>query len=135
MAFRSISWATQLDFADEVTGGREAGMLRYLGNGKALLDVFHHERVEIDDDTDAQELANTANWRLWTVDLSDFSGGPLEAFDFKAGGYTDVQVDGRTFLMVPNGDYSETTAYEIADGEAIEGFKIQGSSYQMLRVR
>lgn len=125
----------QLDFADDVTDGREAGMLRYLGDGKALLDVFHDERVEIDADTDAQALANTANWRLWTVDLEDLSGGPIEAFDYKAGGYTDVQVDGRTFLMVPNGDYSETTAHEIVDGNPVEGFKIEGSSYQMVRVR
>lgn len=127
--------AWQLNFAEDVTDGREAGMLRYLGNGKALLDVFHDERVEINDDTDAEELVNTANWRLWTVDLDDLSGGPMEAFDFKAGGYTDVQVDGRTFLMVPNEDYSETTAYEVVDGEAVEGFKIEGSSYQMVRVR
>ncbi len=36
-------------------------MLRYLGDGKALLDVFHDERVTIDDNTDAQELVNTPN--------------------------------------------------------------------------
>lgn len=131
----SFDEAWQLNFADQVTDGREAGVLRYLGNGKALLDVFHDERVDIDDDTDAEELVNTANWRLWTVDLADLSGAPMEAFDFKAGGYTDVQVDGRTFLMVPNGDYSETTAYEIVEGEAVEGFKIKGSSYQMVRAR
>lgn len=125
----------QLDFADELTGGREAGMLRYLGDGKALLDVFHDERVDIDGGTDAQELANTPNWRLWTVDLETLSGAPMEAFDFKAGGYTDVQVDGRTFLMVPNENYSETTAYEVVEGEAIQRFEIEGSSYQMVRVR
>jgi hypothetical protein len=131
----SFDEAWQLNFADEVTDGREAGMLRYLGDGKALLDVFHHERVQIDDDTDAQELANTGNWRLWTIDLEDKSGGPMEAFDFKAGGYTDILVDGRTFLMVPNANYSETTAYEVVDGEASKGFEIEGSSYQMVRVR
>jgi len=125
----------QLNFADEITDGREAGMLRYLGDGKALLDVFHDERVEIDDDTDAQELVNTANWRLWTVDLNDLSGGPVEAFDYKAGGYTDIQVDDSTYLMVPNADYSETTAYEMVDGDAVERFKIEGSPYQMVRAR
>jgi hypothetical protein len=125
----------QLNFAEDVTDGREAGILRYLGDGKALLDVFHDERVTIDDDTDAQELVNTPNWRLWTIDLETKAGGPLEPFDFKAGGYTDIEVDGRTFLMVPNEDYSETTAYEVVDGEAVEGFKVQGSSYHMVRVR
>jgi hypothetical protein len=110
-------------------------MMRYLGDGKVLLDVFYDERVTIDDETDAQELANTPNWRLWSFDLETKQGGPIENLDFKAGGYTDVVVDDRTFLMVPNDDYSETTAMEIVDGEAVERFKIQGSSYNMVKLR
>ena len=125
----------QLDFAAELTDGREAAILRYLGDGKALLDVFHDERVTVDEDTDAQELVNTPNWRLWTVDLESRTGEPLAGFDFKAGGYQDVEGDGRTFLMVPNEDYSETTAYELAGGEVTSGFKIQGSSYHLVRAR
>jgi hypothetical protein len=125
----------QLNFAKDITDGREAGILRYLGDGKALLDVFHSERVKIDKDTDPQELANTPNWRVWNIDLDKKTGEPIDNLDFKTGGYTDVQVDGRTFLMVPNDDYSETTAYEMLDGEAVKGFHMQGSSYQILKVR
>lgn len=125
----------QLNFAADVTEGREAGVLRYLGNGKALLDVFHDERVTIDAQTDPQELANTPNWRLWQLDLETKAGGPIEAFDYKAGGYSDVQVDGRNFLMVPNEDYSETTAFEIVDGEPKQGFKIQGSVDHLAKLR
>lgn len=125
----------QLNFAQDLTEGREAGIMRYLGDGKALLDVFHAERTTIDDSTDAQELANTPNWRLWTIDLEAKTGAPLEGLDFKAGGYTDIEVGDRTFLMVPNEDYSETTAYEIEAGEAVPGFKIQGSAYHMLKLR
>jgi hypothetical protein len=124
----------QLNFADDVTDGREAGILRYLGNGKALLDVFYDERADIGEQTDPQELSNTPNWRLWMVDLADNSGGPVEGLSFKAGGYQDVQVDGRTFLMVPNEDYSRTTAYEVKGGEAVKGFEIQGSSYHMVEI-
>lgn len=124
----------QLNFADDVTDGREAGIMRYLGHGKALLDVFYDERADIDDETDPQELSNTPNWRLWTIDLEDNTGGPVEGLSFKAGGYQDVQVDGRTFLMVPNEDYSRTTAYEVIDGEAVKAFEIQGSAYHMVEV-
>ena len=124
----------QLNFAD-ITEGREGAMLRYLGDGQALLDVFHAERAEINEDTDAQELANTPNWRLWKIDLDKKTGGPIESLDYKAGGFTDIAVDGRNFLMMPNEDYSETTAYEIKGDDAIKGFKIRGSSYQMQRVR
>lgn len=125
----------QLNFAADVTDGREAGILRYLGDGKALLDVFHDERATIDAATDPQELVNTPNWRLWQIDLETKAGGPIEAFDYKAGGYSDVQVDGRNFLMVPNDDYSETTAFELVDGEPKQSFKIQGSVYHMAKLR
>jgi hypothetical protein len=125
----------QLRFADEVTDGREAGIMRPLGDGKVLLDVFHDERVTIDDTTDPQELMNTPNWRLWLVDLKTKQGSPIDALDFKAGGYSDVQVDGRNWLMVPNEDYSETTGYEVVDGEAISGFKIQGSVDHIVKLR
>ncbi len=126
------SW--QLDFAAEVTGGREAGILRYLGEGQALLDVFHAERTSIAPGTDPQELSNTPNWRLWSIDLESRTGAPVEGLDFKAGGYQDVDVGGRTFLMVPNEDYSETTAFEVNAGQAERGFAIQGSSYHMVRI-
>ncbi len=125
----------QLNFAADVTDGREAAMLRYLGDGKALLDVFHDERVTIDGDTDPQELMNTPNWRLWAIDLETNEGAPIEALDYKAGGYSDVQVDGRNFLMVPNGDYSETTAYEFRGSELEAGFKIQGSVDHIIKLR
>lgn len=125
----------QLTYADDLTEGREAGILRYLGGGRALLDVFHHERVTITAESDSRELANTANWRLWSVDLEARTGAPVEGLDFKAGGYQDVQVGGRTFLMVPNDDYSETTGYEVVDGQAVPGFRVQGSSYHMVQLR
>jgi hypothetical protein len=68
-------------------------------------------------------------------DLGSKTGGPIENLGFKAGGYSDVQVDGRNFLMVPNEDYSETTAYEVVDGEAKPGFKIQGSVDHIVKLR
>lgn len=125
----------QLTYADDITDGREAGILRYLGNGQALLDVFHHERATITDETNAQELANTPNWRLWKIDLEQKTGAPVEGLDFKAGGYQDVPIGGRTFLMVPNATYSETTTYEVVDGEAVLSFKMQGSAYHMAKLR
>ncbi len=127
------SW--QLTYADDVTAGREGAVLRYLGNGKALLDVFYDEEVPITAETTAEDLTAEPFWRLWIIDLNTMVGGPIEQLGYKAGGYTDVTVDGRTFLMVPNDNYSETTAWEITPTGAQEGFKIQGSSYQILKIR
>ena len=109
--------------------------MRYLGGGKALLDVFHAERAAIDAATDPEELANTPNWRLWSVDLETKTGAPVEGLDFKAGGYQDVTLGERTFLMVPNEDYSETTAFEVVNSQAVQGFSIQGSAYHMVQLR
>ena len=128
-----LSW--QLNFAADVTAGREAGVLRYVGGGKALLDVFHAERTTIDASTDPQDLVNTPNWRLWSIDLATKTGAPVEGLDFKAGGYTDVSVGERAFLLVANEGYSETTAFEVTGGQAVRGFSIQGSSYQLLQLR
>lgn len=125
----------QLNFADDITDGREAATLRYIGDGKALLDVFHHEREEIVSATDPQELVSTSNWRLWLVDLDEKSGKPLEGVGYKGAGLSDVRVGDRTFLMLPNADWSETTAWELVDGEAVEGFKIHGNTYQTLKLR
>lgn len=122
----------QLDFA-EVTDGREAATLRYIGDGKALLDVFHDERTEITEDTDPYELVSTANWRLWLVDLEDKSGAPIESVGFKGAGLTDVKVGNRTYLMLPNADWSETTAWELVGNDVVERFKIQGNTYQTLK--
>ena len=124
-----------LTYADDITDGREAGILRYLGEGRALIDVFHHERVDLASGMTSQEISNTANWRLWSIDLERRTGAPVEGLEFKAGGYQDVTVDGRTFLMVPNEDYSETTAYEVKAGQATPGFKIEGSAYHMVELR
>lgn len=125
----------QLNYAEDVTDGREAATLRYIGEGKALLDVFHHDRTEIEDDTDPQELVSTANWRLWLVDLEAKSGEPLDGIGFKGAGLTDVRVGDRTFLMLPNADWSETTAWELVDGEAVPGFTVKGNTYQTVQLR
>lgn len=122
----------QLNFAD-VTDGREAASLRYIGDGKALLDVFHDERTDIVEDTDPNELVSTANWRLWLVDLEEMSGAPLESVGFKGAGLTEIKLGDRRFLMLPNADWSETTAWELVGNDAEKRFKIEGNSYEMLK--
>jgi hypothetical protein len=125
----------QLTYADDLTDGREGGILRYMGNGQALLDVLHHEEEDLDGDISSKELSESSSWRLWSVDLEKKTGAPVEGLDFKAAGYQDVRVGDRTFLMVPNDDYSETTGYEVVDGEASRVFRIPGSSYNIVQVR
>lgn len=125
----------KLEFATNFEG-HEGAMLSYLGNGQALLDVFHQERATINGSTDAEELANTKNWRVWKVDLATGKGAPLEGLDFTGAGYTLAQVDNRSFLLTPDDEkYSATTAMEVVNGALKPSFKIQGSVYNIVRAR
>jgi hypothetical protein len=119
------------DFAE----GRQGAVLRYLGDGQGLADIFHDERTTITSATDPSELGTSSNWRLWTVDLAAGTGAPIEGLDFKPGGYNDVHVGGRTFILLPSDDYARTTAYELVDGAAVRRFAVQGSSYHMVELR
>jgi hypothetical protein len=118
------------DFAD----GREGAVLRYLGGGQGLADIFHDERTTITSETDPSELGQSSNWRLWTVDLESGTGAPIEGLDFKPGGYNDVHVGGRSFILMPSADYARTTGYELVDGVAVRRFEVQGSSYHMVEL-
>jgi hypothetical protein len=118
----------QLTYADDLTDAREGGILRYLGGGRALLDVLHHDEAELGEQASSKELSESSSWRLWSVGLEAGTGAPVEGLDFKAAGYQDVAVGERTFLVVPNQGYSETTGYEVVDGRAKRVFRVPGSS-------
>jgi hypothetical protein len=123
----------QLRYSD-FANGREGAVLRYLGNGQALADIFHDERTTITTDTDPAELGESSNWRLWSVDLETGTGAPVEALDFKPGGYNHVRVGGRSFILMPSADYARTTAYELVDGAAVRRFALQGLSSHMVEL-
>lgn len=118
------------DFAE----GREGAVLRYLGNGQALADIFYDERTSITSETDPSDLGQSSNWRLWSVNLESGTGAPIEGLEFKPGGYNDVHIGDRTLILMPSADYARTTAYELVDGTAVSRFAIQGSSYHMVEL-
>ena len=124
----------QLTFSD-VTDGREAAALNYLGENKGFITTFYSENVEIDDSTDLNDLAQSPNWRLWGVDLDEQTASPLEGLDWLAGGYATQKVDDRTFVLVPSNEYDKTTVYEITlDGKVEQRFEVLGFAYQLLKL-
>jgi hypothetical protein len=83
-----------LTFAD-VTDGREAAALEYIDDGKALISVFHHERLdegELGPDTDRDALNGSGNWQFWTLDLETRKASPNEQLGFHAGGLYGAHV-------------------------------------------
>lgn len=112
----TIDPSFSLTFAD-VTEGREASSLRYLGNGKALITVHHHERLA--PGADYSTIADGANYKLWTLDLTTKVATPLETFGFHAFGTYGARVEGETLLFLPAADWTSTSTYRLEpDGTA-----------------
>jgi hypothetical protein len=124
----------QLTFSD-IAEGREGAGLSYLGDGKGFLTVFHHERVTIDAETDLLALAQTPNWRLWSVDLTTRTAAPLEGADWTSGGYSRIELDGRTFILLPSSDYASTQSYEVTAAGLTRHLTLRGFNYQVVKVR
>ena len=99
---------TAFNVAD-VAEGHEGGALRYVGNGKAVLSVFHLEHAT--GDKDVQTVAFGPNWRFWSIDLKSKKAEAIEGIDWNAGAAYTSKVGSDTFLLVPDGDYASTTFY------------------------
>jgi hypothetical protein len=128
-------WAPDLS---EWTGGRPVHVMRYVRNGKALATVLHLDEVEGDfssgyDEELASEL--DAHYRLWELDLEAETARPLEEIGPSGAGFNMTELDGRTFVFVPNESWSATTVFELeADGHARERFNVPGVVNNWLRV-
>lgn len=118
----------------ELTGGRQGAAFRYLANGKGLLTVFHDERLTGDEDP--LDAVFSTNWKFWLVDLAAKTAEPLQGLDYVAPGYYMFRIDGRTFLLVPNEEMTETVVYEVSDtGATTELFTARGWAYQLIKIR
>jgi hypothetical protein len=125
------------------TDGRYAANFRYIGKGKALANVLHHELMDVDftAELDPEVVLNTwktgPQWKLWLFDLEQAKAAPVEGVDVELGSGAQFAVlDGRTFIFVPFDDWSRTKVYELAaDGKAREHFEVLGDVFKWLRVR
>ena len=108
-----------LTFAD-VTGGREAAALRFIGDGKALISVFHDEEGEITAESERYATLEQPHWRFWTLDLETRETEPVEALGWHSGGYYSSRIGERNLLFVPSADYASTRAIELSVDGSVE---------------
>jgi hypothetical protein len=119
----------------DVTSGHEGGVMRHLGGDRFLLSVLHDDHAPADAAGDPQLVTNGNNWRFWSYDLKSGAASVLEGIDWNSGGAYSVELDGRTLMLVPTTDYSETTAYELADdGTAQRVFDTRGWSLRLFEL-
>jgi hypothetical protein len=129
-------WAPDLA---EWTGGRPVHVFRYMRDGKAVGTVLHVDEVDIDfdagyDEEKAGELA--AHWRLWLFDLEAETAQPIEGIEGISGGWYWANFDGRTFLFVPDAEWSSSKVFELdSDGNASERFQATGFITDWIRIR
>jgi hypothetical protein len=122
------------------TDGRHTGVFRYLADGKALGTVLHHDEVEADftmgyDEDVANELS--LHWKLWLFDLATETARPVEGVGATGGGFQWARLDGRTFVFIPNEDWSATTVFEIDPVTAVATarFSVPGLVNNWVKVR
>src|SRR5262249_27138522 len=89
----------------EWTGGRQVAQLDYVGNGRAIGAVLHHEELEAlgadftgPYDADVYDEGQLGDhYRPWLFDLTNESAAPISGVD-QGVAAAPVSLDGRTFL-------------------------------------
>jgi hypothetical protein len=99
----------------ELTSGREGGVMRYLGDGRALVSVLHHDHAS---SNDVAEVTYGPNWRFWSLDVVTGDAAETEDIDWNAGAAYSASAGGKELMLVPAGDYTDTTVFEVASGSA-----------------
>lgn len=121
------------------TEGRPTMVFRYLAKGKALATVLHVDEADVDFAAGYDEDAATALdslYRLWLIDLDDQSAKPVQGVGSVASGFNVAILEDRTFLFVPNEEWSATTVFELdLDGSASERFAVDGVVNNWVKVR
>lgn len=124
-----------LTFAD-VTEGREAAALRFIGDGKALVSVFHDEEVTLTPESDRYEVMDASSWRFWTLDLETQEARLVDGIGWHSGGYYSARIAERNILFVPSADYASTEALEIfADGSVEPRWEARGWVTRLFELR
>jgi hypothetical protein len=126
-----------------LTGGRIQNNFRYIGGGKAIANVLHHELLGIDfsgayDPAVVDKISESGpHWKLWMFDLDRGSARVVEGIDVAIGSGAQFAVhDRRTFVFLPYDQWSRTRVYELdAAGQATARFETPGDVFKWVRVR
>jgi hypothetical protein len=121
---------------NELTAGHEGAQLSYLSKGKAVFSAVHEEDIAIEADTPPYEITGSPNWETWSVDLATRDAAPVKGIGRMTAQQNVFELNGRSFLVAPNDEYTESTAYEIlADGTARVAFTAAGFSRGLIQIQ
>lgn len=118
------------DIAD-ITDGLEGGLFRNVGTNRAMLSVL--DRSHADDAADVATIAFGANWRFWSYETETGESAPIEGIDWNAGSAYPAETEA-PIILVPSGDYSDTTAYDLSGDKAKARLKTQGWTLRLFEL-
>lgn len=110
----------------ELTAGREGGAFRYIGNGRALMSVLHDDRAADEGVTDLTGVGLGPYWRFWLVNMKDESAELFDEIDWNGGAAYTASANGSEYMLVPSGDYSSTTVYDLSASDLPHVLETQG---------
>lgn len=125
----------------DATGGHEGSALHYIGNGQALMSVFHEEKSPfVQGTTKLSDFAFGPNWTFAILDLTTRKvTRELTDLGYHEGSYYAPVIDGRTVLLTPQpnsaGENGTTYYTLLPDGTAKRGLELPGWSTRAIRVR
>lgn len=119
------------DMAD-ITDGLEAGLFRSVGADRAMLSVLDPSHTEVEG-ADVGTIAFGANWRFWSYDLQTGASAPIDGIDWNAGAAYPAETRD-PIILVPSGDYSDTTAYDLSGDKAKPRLKTPGWTLRLFEL-
>lgn len=127
------SWAPKFS---ELNGGHEGAQLSFAGGRRGIFSTLHEEALTITPETTPYQIASSPNWEPWAFDLAAGTAAPLQGIERFGAQQSIFQIDGRTFLLAPNKEFTESKAYEInADGTSRLAFTIAGWSRAFIKIK
>lgn len=121
----------------DVTGGHEAAAMRYIGNNKVLMAVFHEELAPYNPRRDTiDEWVLRDAWTYATLDLTTREFRELTSLGYHNGGYYSASIAGQFFLLTASSEGDSTTFLQLlSDGTAKKGITVDGWSSRAHRIR
>jgi hypothetical protein len=117
-----------------LTDGRYVMNFRYVRDGWGLADVLHAEELDADfsgelDPAVLDQIWDFTHFRLWRIDIERGTAEPYTEVGGSSFGWSTSNIDGRSYLFVPQDGGDRTKVFELdQDGAASEVYEVIGDA-------